>query len=143
MKTISCARCGKEVDVPLTGRRPLYCSSACRVASLRKQRAVEATPAAQVPAPRNETLQRSSYGRGLGDGDDCPQDRGHGSMYFVDAAKSRQWCPSSRHQGNSFYARDGVTPALPASAPDTDPRDQPSRPRPEGTWIQPALLPAT
>ena len=53
--------------------------------------------------------------RDAGDGDRCPQDREHGHMYFVDPAKTRQWCPSSRHQGNTFYRRDGQTPAIAAA----------------------------
>lgn len=112
----TCARegCGKPLMTRATGRPAKYCSTACRVAALR---GALGRPAANTPevdvttAARNETRLRGSYGRDFGDGDRCPRDPAHGSMYFMKPAMTRQWCPSSEHLGSPFYERDGVTPA--------------------------------
>ena len=107
----TCGHCGKPLTVSPAGRPKAYCDDRCRNAA-REARAAKQVGASHSPTAAPETPQRPSYaGRGLGDGDPCPQDPSHGRMYFVGADKRRQWCPSSSHRGSSFYAFDGVTPA--------------------------------
>lgn len=82
------------------------------------------------PTTAGSVSRVSSYGRGLGDGDDCPQDPAHGAMYVFGQAASpeaKQWCPSSLHRGGAWYARDGLSPisrdgrALPAAGGSAEP----------------------
>lgn len=108
----TCARpgCGKPLEAKGTGRPGRFCSDACRNAA-RRAAAKERARDEHLPAPAPETRQRPSYGRDFGDGDRCPQDPGHGSMYFMKPTMATQWCPNSSHEGWPFYQRDGVTPA--------------------------------
>ncbi len=129
MSLATCARpgCGKPIEARVTGRPGRYCSDACRAAA-RRASATEQVRAEHVPAAATETRQRASY-RDFGDGDRCPQDSEHGHMYFTDPAKTKQWCPSSRHEGDPWYRRDGLTP-LRTTGPEVSPR--PSAPDPAG-----------
>lgn len=101
--------CKTELKVPARGPRPTYCSDACRKRAGRG--AVEQGADVPEATPVRSFALRRSSAPGLGDGDWCPQDAEHGRMYFVDQAKTRQWCPHSAHRGDSIYQRDGVTPA--------------------------------
>jgi len=112
MTTIACRQCGKAFEPPTRGPRPLYCSDRCRQSAHRGTAPGAARHAdAPMPTPVTSTPSRAIWReRDFGDGDPCPQDASHGHLYFMKPG-TRQWCPSSRHEGNPFYARDGLTPA--------------------------------
>ena len=106
--TLVCQQCDKGFEPPAKGPRPKFCGDACRQAAHRGvlgRSAAKPRSDAQVPAPVTSRASTAD----LGDGDPCPQDPGHGRMYFIDQPKTRQWCGHSAHRGNDLYARDGVT----------------------------------
>ncbi|MFI6290186.1 TetR/AcrR family transcriptional regulator C-terminal domain-containing protein [Nonomuraea sp. NPDC050790] len=51
---VACARCGKELELPGRGRRPLYCSRSCQARAYRARRSAR-TVVAPVRGPRGET----------------------------------------------------------------------------------------
>lgn len=111
MTALVCRQCGEGFEPVAKGPRPKFCSDRCRVAAHRgtpAQGAAKEVAAESLPAP---VTSKPSWRPDLGDGDRCPQDPGHGRMYFMKPSMQRQWCPSSGHQGDPFYQRDGVTPA--------------------------------
>lgn len=112
MTNMTCRQCGKELAVSSRGPKPTYCGDACRKAASRgvPGRAA-AEPAVVVSEPTDvRGLAHRRSERDFGDGDPCPEDASHGHLYFMKPG-TRQWCPHSAHQGNPFYAHDGVTPA--------------------------------
>lgn len=158
MTASTCEHCGTAIEQSGRGRPRRFCSEACQKSSERGASPRVPGRAAAKP-PRDDTLpgpvgkvgQRAFY-RDLGDGDPCPQDAGHGRMFFM-PSKQRQWCPALRHEGNPFYAHDGLTPAPRSGAvePGSDAprresdRDLPSSEAPEsmaGASIPEVLIPA-